>query len=631
MASDSNRESHESLLQEIQRLEREKEELERKNKERQLLEQKLRELRGTVTSLKSGDAPVASTPIRENSSPSPRVNSASSGFHEDGFGEGRNDLGSVLHEGRENLQHLQDRLFGSASSSTPRSSGATRTPRVSRDKDVSAGSSGSDSEKGEDVMSEKHKHAIQDCRDILVENMLPDDIFNDLISRKILTTADVSRIKEKNTREAINEELLTILCRRSDRAFHVFVTSLRKTLQEYLANRIDPPTSAACKKKRKRQKGEVNIRLDCEEAEPVSPPRYSHRNVHGNARQRQQQRRQSDTEREASCTCREVEEQILRMAKEAYRGISQRGNTPTSAAQFRKEWQQTNTVVRDSMEIMDTLKMLCRHGDITSISEGSIIFTVRCHSAISAKELWDTYASGRLQAAVQDSLVTQAFMERCRVRNIRLKVGMSRNEHLRCLQELGGGEENGLRSATSSIKLQSKKRRKECENTRPTRFLHRRLRPHPRQAFQEMPCNQDQEVCLPSNPVSSDVTWCSASPVSSDVTWCSASPVSTSSSHRQSLVPKFGIKKINSTSSSSLQHLSSGHSMSESVGVSSSSSTLWERSRPAGLLGAKFSSKLQNVGVSYGVVSSSRTLPRKWKEGRELSYHLRCRPAVVYR
>ena len=48
---------------------------------------------------------------------------------------------------------------------------------------------------GDDVMSEKHKRAIQASRDVLVNNMLPDDIFNDLICQKILSTADVSRIK----------------------------------------------------------------------------------------------------------------------------------------------------------------------------------------------------------------------------------------------------------------------------------------------------------------------------------------------------------------------------------------------------------------------------------------------------
>lgn len=54
-------------------------------------------------------------------------------------------------------------------------------------------------------MSPEHKEALRSNRDILVENMTADDIFNDLISKHILTNTDVSRIKEKNTTEAINE------------------------------------------------------------------------------------------------------------------------------------------------------------------------------------------------------------------------------------------------------------------------------------------------------------------------------------------------------------------------------------------------------------------------------------------
>lgn len=102
-------------------------------------------------------------------------------------------------------------------------------------------------------MSASNKRKLQEYRDTLVENILPDDIFNDLIANKILTTADCSRIKEKNTREAINEELLNNLARRSDRAFHVFVNSLRKTLQGYLADLLVPQSKA--KRKRKREAG----------------------------------------------------------------------------------------------------------------------------------------------------------------------------------------------------------------------------------------------------------------------------------------------------------------------------------------------------------------------------------------
>ena len=104
-------------------------------------------------------------------------------------------------------------------------------------------------------MSLRHKQLLQQNRDVLVESMIPDDIFNDLIANKIVTTADVGRIKEKNTREAMNEELLDNIVRRSDKAFHVFVRSLRKTLQDYLANRIDPSSRSGKKKKRKRHTG----------------------------------------------------------------------------------------------------------------------------------------------------------------------------------------------------------------------------------------------------------------------------------------------------------------------------------------------------------------------------------------
>lgn len=54
-------------------------------------------------------------------------------------------------------------------------------------------------------MTAEHKQALRANRDVLVENMTPDDIFNDLISKHIVTSADISRIKEKNTVEAINE------------------------------------------------------------------------------------------------------------------------------------------------------------------------------------------------------------------------------------------------------------------------------------------------------------------------------------------------------------------------------------------------------------------------------------------
>lgn len=57
-------------------------------------------------------------------------------------------------------------------------------------------------------MSPEHKQALRMNRDVLVENMTPDDIFNDLISKHVLTSADVSRIKDRNTTEAVNEVIM---------------------------------------------------------------------------------------------------------------------------------------------------------------------------------------------------------------------------------------------------------------------------------------------------------------------------------------------------------------------------------------------------------------------------------------
>ena len=89
------------------------------------------------------------------------------------------------------------------------------------------------------------------------------------------------------------------------------------------------------------------------------------------------------------------------------------------------------------MEIMHTLKILCRHGDIMGISEGSIVFTLRCHSVTSAKALWDMYISGKLQTIIERGFVTRSLKRFCRVRKIHLKVGMVESEYLHCLQELG--------------------------------------------------------------------------------------------------------------------------------------------------------------------------------------------------
>ncbi|XP_046350257.2 uncharacterized protein LOC124131199 [Haliotis rufescens] len=390
MGEKSDGEAEDSLLEQIRILEKQKSDLERKrkekdqtekkNRERHHLQQKLRELQGEVTALQD---------------PSPSKSRSSYSGEENR----RADLPSV-NESQDRIKALQRQFLDpspSAGSSKSRRSRGDYSDETSDD-DV------------DDVMSGRHKQAIQLNRDILVENMMSDDIFNDLIANKILTTADVSRIKEKNTREAINEELLNSLVRKSDRAFYVFVKALRKTLQEYLANRIDPISSAK-KKKRKRQTGELNVNVDCDEVTPLN-------------------------KRQQTCTCQEVEEQILIMAKTAFRNIRRRDDTPAAFEQFRKELRETNTVIKDSMEIMHTLKILCRHGDMTNVSHGSIRFTLICSSVFVVKDLWKKYMSGELLRIFQNGLVTSTLRRRCHAKSIRLCVRIAEEEYVQCLSDL---------------------------------------------------------------------------------------------------------------------------------------------------------------------------------------------------
>ena len=146
MATDSNRESNESLYQQIQQLEKEKEELERKNKERQLLEQKLRELHGEVSSLRSGDSPIASTPQRASSARSPVISSPSRGHHDDRTAGGEQDLDSALQESRDSIH----RLFTSQTKTPlPRATNGQQTNSSNKD---GTSDSSSDSEKGINII-----------------------------------------------------------------------------------------------------------------------------------------------------------------------------------------------------------------------------------------------------------------------------------------------------------------------------------------------------------------------------------------------------------------------------------------------------------------------------------------------
>jgi len=379
MADGSNREDE--LEEQIRRLQREKIDLERKKEQ----DKERDRSRDTGGSLRRGNDDDNTDRNRRTTDPMPSTISS--------------------------LEDSQSRLKGLLQSTIGGKLSHDRSGGSNHDQDDNYCSS--DDGQDDDVMSQRHKQILRSNRDVLVDNMTPDDIFNDLISKHVFSNADVSRIKEKNTLEAQNEELLNMLCRRSDRAFYVFTSSLRRTLQAWLANRLDPQASS--KHKRKRRTGEMNVNVDCQEVIPSGKKRYV-------------------------CSCEEVEEQILQMAKGAFSNIRRRDTSASAHEQFRKELQQTNEIVKDSLEIVNSLKLLCRHGDVTNLSSGSICFTICCRSVSACHQLWSDYTSGVLLEVCQQGLVTPSLLRACGAQAITLRVRMNEGEYLTCLGELGSSD-----------------------------------------------------------------------------------------------------------------------------------------------------------------------------------------------
>ncbi|KAK3095163.1 hypothetical protein FSP39_010920 [Pinctada imbricata] len=403
-------EDEDEFTEKIRQLEKEKKRLERLNSER-----KYKELCKSVTALRESSSSLYSTEPAQyessagsSSSPGRDRSRASARFDDMSSDSG---ISGILNEQRNLLKSLQ-RRSGESSRDILGGRGQQRESGSDSEEDCAK-----DTRNLDKVMSKEHKQKLQQNRDTLVENLIPEDIFNDLIANKVLTTPEVGRIKEKNTRESINEELLDNLIRKSDRAFYEFVKSLRKTLQDHLADLIDDmirddrTRDDRNRSKRKRKTGELNISLDCEDISPVG-------------------------RKKRVCTCAEVEEQILVMAKTAYQAIRRRDGTPASFEQFKKELRQTNEVIKESMEIMHTLKILCKHGEL-DISYGSVRFTLNCSSMRCVQNVWEMYQSGKLLALFQEKFVSRQLLKMCGARTIKLGVRIAEHEYWKCIKELG--------------------------------------------------------------------------------------------------------------------------------------------------------------------------------------------------
>jgi len=102
----------------------------------------------------------------------------------------------------------------------------------------------------EEIMTDEHKDNLINNRKELVANIHMHYIINYLESKKLVLSRDVQKIKDKIGDEQA-EYFLDILRKRPDSAYYTFITLLRNTDQEHVANILEPP------KKESRSRGNV--------------------------------------------------------------------------------------------------------------------------------------------------------------------------------------------------------------------------------------------------------------------------------------------------------------------------------------------------------------------------------------
>ena len=84
------------------------------------------------------------------------------------------------------------------------------------------------------LMTKEHKQLLGDNRKQLVENMIPEEVLNQLVSREVLSSRDVACVnKEKGDINVMNECMLDILVRKPYYAFEEFVNTLYSTGQSF--------------------------------------------------------------------------------------------------------------------------------------------------------------------------------------------------------------------------------------------------------------------------------------------------------------------------------------------------------------------------------------------------------------
>ncbi|KAM4031415.1 caspase-2 [Anomaloglossus baeobatrachus] len=91
-------------------------------------------------------------------------------------------------------------------------------------------------------MQDHHKNALIRLRVKLIQEMVPDELIEHLIEKKVLTPYMQEKIQSKGVSFRQNSALLDLLPKRGPNAFSIFCAALRDTDQEHLAEQLEQQT-----------------------------------------------------------------------------------------------------------------------------------------------------------------------------------------------------------------------------------------------------------------------------------------------------------------------------------------------------------------------------------------------------
>lgn len=136
-----------------------------------------------------------------------------------------------------------------------------------------------------------------------------------------------------------------------------------------------------------------------------------------------------------NCKCASVENEILLMARDAYRKIRCTDDSKQTLEQFDHEVQVTNNSIYDAMEILCSIKCLCKYGRlIDDIYPGSVIFTINCPTLKSLDDLWSRYTSKEIESNFRKDF---NGLKKKYAFDFLLAVHISTEDYMQCRTELG--------------------------------------------------------------------------------------------------------------------------------------------------------------------------------------------------